>query len=173
MSKETLEIIRELARELPSFPDGRIDYTNAKICPVVTVFIKHKDEILLLKRSDKVTAYKGKWATVGGYIDEVKEVKEKVLEELREELGVLPSQIEHLHIASPYESKDPNIGVTWLVHPAIAVVKEKPVINLDWEHTESRWIKPHEMNSFDILNELDESLWRVLDLEESAGAKLQ
>ena len=73
---------------LPRFPDGRINYKDSKKAAVLTCFVKFKDKILLLKRSDYVWTYKGKWNTVAGYIDEDKPLKEKVLEELREEIDV-------------------------------------------------------------------------------------
>ena len=52
--EKILAIIKEFANKLPKFPDGRIDYSSSDIAPVITVFVKHKDKILLLKRSDKV-----------------------------------------------------------------------------------------------------------------------
>lgn len=65
------------AKILPHFPDGRIDYSHASKAPVVIIFVKHKGKILLLKRSSKVRAYKGKWQVVAGYLDEVKPLREK------------------------------------------------------------------------------------------------
>jgi len=50
----------------------RVDYTNSKIAPVLICFIKHKDKFLLLKRSDKVLAYKNLWSVLAGFIDDEK-----------------------------------------------------------------------------------------------------
>lgn len=58
--QKMLEIIKEFAKKLPKFPDGRIDYSNSDIAPVITVFVRYKDKILILKRSDKVRAYQRK-----------------------------------------------------------------------------------------------------------------
>jgi len=44
--EKILVTIKEFANKLPKFPDGRIDYSNSDIAPVITVFIKHKDKIL-------------------------------------------------------------------------------------------------------------------------------
>ena len=84
-----IKILKKLKEELPYFSDGRIDYSNSKIAPVIKVFVKYSNKVLLLKRSDKVATYKNKWNTVAGYIDEIKPVKQKAMEELQEELGRL------------------------------------------------------------------------------------
>ena len=49
-----LEIVKELSKTLPRFPDGRIDYSNSDVAPVVTIFVEYGNKILLLRRSDKV-----------------------------------------------------------------------------------------------------------------------
>ncbi|HDD36375.1 MAG TPA: hypothetical protein ENF50_02775, partial [Archaeoglobus veneficus] len=88
IDKKVFEMLNEVSKKLPKLSDGRIDYSNSDVAPVVTVFVRYNNEILLLKRSNKVRTYKGKWNTVAGYIDEFKPLKEKILEELREEIGV-------------------------------------------------------------------------------------
>jgi hypothetical protein len=67
------DIISRLAEKLPKFLDGRIDYTDAKEAAVLNCFVMHDGELLLLKRSDKVSHYKGVWHVVAGFLDEVKQ----------------------------------------------------------------------------------------------------
>ena len=86
--QKILNIIKEFSERLPKFSDGRIDYSNSNIAPVIIVFIKYKNKILLLKRSDKVRIYQGKWNTVAGYLDEIKPIQEKALEEIQEETKI-------------------------------------------------------------------------------------
>ena len=85
-------ILREF-KNLPRFKDGRVDYTTSNKAPVLIIFIKYKDRILLLKRSGKVSSYKNMWSTVAGFIDEQKPLKQKILEELKEETGILKESI--------------------------------------------------------------------------------
>ena len=94
--EKILGIIQKFSKKLPHFPDGRINYSSSRTAPVINVVVKHKDKILLLKRSDKVSTYKGKWQTVAGYLDEVKPIKEKVLEELKEEIGVFDNDFKEV-----------------------------------------------------------------------------
>ena len=152
--RKVLEKIEELGKGLPRFPDGRINYSNAPAAPVVTIFVRYKGEILILKRGDKVATYRGKWNVVAGYLDEIRPVKEKVLEELREEAGISESDILSFHFGRPLKFADKSIGKTWFVHPVLVEMKEKPRIRLDWEHTEYRWIRPEEIKNFDAVSNL-------------------
>ena len=147
-----------MARVLPRIPDGRIDYSNSHVALTVTAFVKYEDKILLLKRSSKVRTYRGKWCAVTGYLDELKPIRRKALEEVQEELGIHGSSISSISIGKPYEFTDAELSMTWIDHPALLELKNKPDIKLDWEHTEYRWIKPEEMKDFDTVPRLDKSL---------------
>jgi 8-oxo-dGTP pyrophosphatase MutT (NUDIX family) len=148
--------------DLPRFEDGRINYAKAEKAPVLNCFVKFRDWILLLKRSSKVRVYKGKWNSVGGFIDETRAVKDQVLKELNEELGITVKDITDIRLGKPVEFFDPVVRRTWLVHPSLVELKRQPDIKLDWEHTEYRWIRPEEIKNFDVVYKLDELLQRML-----------
>ncbi len=156
--------VKELTERLPRFPDGRIDYSHSEVALVVTCFVTFQDKILLLKRSDKVRTYRGKWNTVAGYIDEPKPLREKALQELSEELGISAEDIESITFGQPFEFHDLAIKKTWRVHPVLAALKRWVEIKLDWEHDDSRWILPDEIKNFDIVPRLEDSLQKVLFL---------
>lgn len=160
--KNTHELIKSLAAKLPKFPDGRINYSQSDIAPVVTVFIESEGKILLLKRSEKMKNYPGKWNAVTGYLDEVVPIKEKVMEELREETGITEKEIAAMRYGEPYEMRDEQLKKTWVIHPVLVKTSVKPEITLDQEHTKCLWIKPEELSRFDTPPKLDESLRRVL-----------
>jgi len=89
-------------------------------------------------------------------------IKEKILEELREEINVDEDNIRFIEVKDSYKLKDSKINKTWIVHPVLVELKEKPEIKLDWEHTEFRWIKPEELNNYDFVTDLDKTLKKVL-----------
>ena len=163
--EETLKIIEELSKSLPHFPDGRINYTSSVLCPVISVFVKYKDRILLLKRSNKVGAYRGVWSTVAGYWDEPVSLKKKILEELKEEIGLKEEQIKEIYFGENFEVKDKRINKNWLIHPVLVEVKEEPRIRLDFEHIALRWIRPLEINNFEVAPGLDKGLKNALEGE--------
>jgi len=139
------KLVEGFSKELPHFEDGRIDYSKSDVAPVIVVFLRHNLKILLLKRSKKVLTYKGKWNAVAGYLDDAQPIREKVLEELREEVGVGEDVIDSIHIGEPYTFADQDIGKTWIIHPILVELKGEPKITLDWEHTEYRWVDPEEL----------------------------
>ncbi|TFB09118.1 NUDIX domain-containing protein [Candidatus Atribacteria bacterium MT.SAG.1] len=156
--KKILATIKEFANKLPKFSDGRIDYSNSNIAPVITVFVEYKGKILLLKRSDEVKVYQGKWNAVAGYLDELKPVHEKALEEIQEELGINENNILWLRIGEPYEFTDAEVSKSWIVHPILVELIKKPNIKMNWEHTKYKWIEPEELKQFDTVFNLDRSL---------------
>ena len=162
--QEIYSLIESFEKKLPHFADGRIDYTHSDTAPVITVFISFQEKVLLLKRSDKVLTYKGKWNTVAGYLDELKPIKEKVYEELSEELGIKKTDIKTIRIGESYTFTDTTAKKTWIVHPVNAELLHDTPIRLDWEHTEYRWIDPLDIDQFDTVPNAKVSLKRALHM---------
>ncbi len=150
------KILKEF-QHLPKFEDGRIDYSNVSKAPVLLCFVRFQNKILLVKRSNKVGNYQGKWNVVAGFIDEPKPLKDKVLEELQEELGIQDEQIDVMLFRDSYEVHDKNVNKTWIVYPVIVEMKNKPEITLDWEHTEFVWITPEEIKNYDTIVQYEEA----------------
>lgn len=163
-TQDILDFIAHCDKTLPHFPDGRIDYTMALKCPVINVIVAHHGRVLLLKRSDKVMAYKGKWNCIGGFLDEVGTIEDKIYEELREELSVLSLLVERIVYVDPVEVVDSAIDRTWLIQPALVVLKEQPIITLDWEHTDYAWVAQDEVEKYDTVKGLDALIKKAVAL---------
>lgn len=129
---------------------------------VVTVFLRHEERILLLRRSARVGTYRGKWAGVSGYLEG--EPREQAYAELREETGLGPNDLDSLREGPPLDVTDTETGRAWRVHPFLADVKNPAKIRLDWEHVEMRWISPADMASLETVPGLGEALRRVIGL---------
>lgn len=69
--------------------------------------------------------------SVAGYIDDFTPLKEKMLEEIREEKGISEKDIKSIHIGRKRDRTDKAIGKKWAIYPAIAYLKKKPRIRLD------------------------------------------
>ncbi len=162
--EEFNKLFNEFAKRLPRFPDGRIDYSHSDNSLGLACFVKFKDKILILKRSDRVLTYKGKWNVIGGYLDELKPIRKKIIEELKEELNIKRKDIKEIKIGNPLEFHDPSTNKTWIAFLVLAEMKRKPEIKLDFEHTEFKWIKPEEIADYDIVYKLDENLKKALVL---------
>ncbi len=55
--------------------------------------------------------------------------------------------------------------MTWLVAPVLVKLKRKPDVKIDYEHTEFKWIKPNEIDNYDIVPGADKDLRLVLELQ--------
>jgi len=112
---------------------------------VVTCFLKRWDgKVLIMKRSEKVGTYRGKWGGVAGYLEN--EPLKQAYKEIEEETGLKKEDVELIKEGKPVEVIDENLGRKWIVHPFLFYVKN-PQIRIDWEHTEIKWIEPKEIKN--------------------------
>jgi 8-oxo-dGTP diphosphatase len=127
---------------------------------VVTCFLESEGEILILRRSGEVGSYRGSWAGVSGYIESTAD--EQALTEIEEETGLERGEVELLKKGKPLAVEDEGLGTRWLVHPYLFHIKDRDRIRIDWEHKESRWIKPEDIARYQTVPKLKEALSRVL-----------
>lgn len=156
---EIPDIIKEFSKSKKKFPDGRIDYSGEEECAVITVFVMFEGKLLLMKRSDKVGTYKGKWMALAGYYDEPVTFKSKVVEELREEIGVI--RYKSMTASPSFIFEDKDIGKKWIIFSAVVELAGKPDIVLDWEHSEFIWIDPSDLHKYDIVPSLEKTFRKV------------
>ena len=129
---------------------------------VATVILKKDDKILILKRSNKVSSFQGRWSGVSGEIKKNEEPAEAAIRELREETGIEAVKDELI-------SADRPIIVTegervWKVYPfLLRVVSE--TISIEWEHDKYEWIKPCELQNYELVPRLDEVVRSLLSKE--------
>ncbi len=128
---------------------------------VVTCFLEYDNKILLLRRSERVGVYRGRWAGVSGYIEEGNTPYEQALEEIREETGLGGEDIQLVREGELLEVIDEEIGRKWIVHPFRFRVIRPEKIKIDWEHTEMKWIDPEEIEQYETVPKLAQAWERV------------
>ncbi len=126
---------------------------------VVTCFLESDGEILLLHRSEQVGSYRGRWAGVSGYVD--KTADEQALVEIAEETSLSGEELKLIKKGKPLLIKDDKLGVKWVVHPYLFHIKDRGEIKIDWEHNEARWIEPKDIDNYQTVPMLKETLARV------------
>lgn len=126
---------------------------------MVTCFLESDGEILILRRSGQVGSYQGKWAGVSGYIETTAD--EQALTEIEEETSLAGEDLKLIKKGRPLEVKDDKLGVKWVVHPYLFHIKDRDKIKIDWEHKEARWIQPRDIDNFETVPKLKETLARV------------
>jgi len=126
---------------------------------VVTCFLESGGEILLLRRSGQVGSYQGRWAGVSGYIEKAPD--EQALVEIEEEAGLCEKDLKLIKRGKPLPVEDEELGVRWVVHPYLFRIKDRGKIKIDWEHKETRWIDPKDIDNYQTVPMLKETLARV------------
>jgi len=126
---------------------------------VVTCFLEHRGKILILRRSGKVGTYRRSWAGVSGYI-ETNDI-DQAFTEIRQETQIYQKDLKLVKKGEPLEVIDKDLNRKWIVHPFLFHVKAPDKIKTDWEHTESKWIKPSELKKYDTVPGLAKALSRV------------
>ncbi|MFC1941128.1 NUDIX domain-containing protein [Chloroflexota bacterium] len=126
---------------------------------VVTCFLESEGEILLLRRSERVGSYQGRWAGVSGYIE--KTLDEQALTEIEEETGLGGEDIQLIKKGEPLAVEDEKLGFRWVVHPYLFHITDRSKIKVDWEHKETRWVAPRDIANYQTVPMLKETLERV------------
>jgi ADP-ribose pyrophosphatase YjhB (NUDIX family) len=142
------DIVR-LAAQLPKFSDGRIDYTHSKEAAVLNIFVVYNGKVLLVKRGEKVGWLKGRWHLIAGFLDEMKTLREKTLEELEEETGIQRGLVGQVRALSQFIERDHE--KTWIVYPVLIELIGVPNIRLDWENTDFVWVNPAQVQTYDVM----------------------
>ncbi|UCE75505.1 MAG: NUDIX pyrophosphatase [Methanomassiliicoccales archaeon] len=132
---------------------------------IATSVITSDGKILILKRSKKVSTYKGRWACVSGYIEKDEIAYETALREISEELGFTKDDVELIREGKILHARDENI--IWAIHPFLFRTK-KTEIRLDWEHEEFKWIFPEEIKNYATVPKLRETIESLLEGDEEA-----
>jgi len=129
---------------------------------IVTSFIKNKNKLLILKRSDKVRSMKGLWSGVSGIIEKGETPINRAKIEIFEEIGIIEDKItlvksiEKMKILSPqYENHE------WEIFSFLFETKETK-IKLNWENSEFKWINKNELKNYQTVPSLDKILFNLL-----------
>lgn len=131
--------------------------------PVVTTFLLRRDgdreRLLLLRRSQQVGSYPGRWAGVSGYMET--DPDRQALTEVQEETGLEEADVELLSRGETVEAADRAADRVWVVHPYLYLARRPDNVRLDWEHTESRWVSPESIGRYRTVPGLGRALRQV------------
>ena len=129
---------------------------------IVTSFLKKSDQILILKRSQKIRSMKGLWSGVSGIIENNENPIDRAKIEIFEEVGIkekeikLVKKLEKMKISSQqYKNHE------WEIFPFLFETKNGN-ITLNWENSEFKWILPKELKNYQTVPSLEKILLNLL-----------
>ncbi|MFM1890987.1 MAG: hypothetical protein RLZ44_64 [Pseudomonadota bacterium] len=129
---------------------------------VVTAFVRHAGRVLLVRRSDRVRSFPGRWAAISGYLEDPTPLAQ-AYRELREETGLGAEQLRLVAAGRVLEVPSPPTGTLWVVHPFLFETDEPVAVRLDWEASELRWVRPEELADYPTVPKLREALAACLE----------
>ena len=128
---------------------------------IVTSFLRNSEKILLLKRSEKVKSMKNLWAGISGIIEDNEKPIKRAKIEILEEVGIEESDIILIKEGNKILIESPQYANhQWEVYPFLFSCSNKE-IKLNWENSDSRWIRINELNNFTTVPSLDRVLARL------------
>ncbi len=133
---------------------------------VVTCFLRHRGDVLLLRRAEDATTYPGVWGVVTGYLehdDPMMTARMEVREETRLADVVLVRE------GTPYVFVDKETDNEWRVHPMLFDVETREV-TLNEESTSADWTSPTEILRRETVPELWTSYDRVRPTPQTISA---
>ena len=139
---------------------------------VVTCFLLRRqpgnaDEVLLLRRSQRVGTYRGRWAGVSGFVEAPPD--EQAYVELWEEAHLARSDVTLLRRGEALTFVDADLNRQWTVHPYLFLVSDPTKIQTDWENAEASWVQPEELGQYETVPMLREALERVYPPTAASG----
>ncbi len=158
----------EIMREPKFIPrEGQIDYTHIRYAPVINCVLRYGQKILIVQRSAGMRLYPNLWNGISGFLDDDRNIEEKVKEELREELGITEEAIVSMTLGNVFLQDAPQYKKTWIVHPIVVDVSMQAV-TLDWEARDFKWIMLEQARNFDLMPGFNLVLERLFNKDENS-----
>ena len=137
-----------------------------RVVPRVLLFIRHKDEVLLLKGAPDKRIWANRYNGVGGHVEVDEDVFSAARREATEETGILLDALDLAAVAN-IDAGDPGLGILMFVFVGWSSTRETSASHegtLHWFHTD-------QLPKDELVEDLEWLLPRVLG-DRSTGAPL-
>ncbi len=135
---------------------GRVDLPDVEAKPVVSAFLRNRGRLLVVRRSERVGTFQGRWSAISGYVEGREDPRRRAAQEIREETGMKGARLRG--------SGEPVItrhgDTAFIIHPFLFDAPTRRV-RLDWENVEYRWITPGELKGLPTVPRLEVVLERI------------
>jgi len=127
--------------------------------PVVTVFLRHRGDVLLLRRGEDVGSYPGTWSAVTGHVEN-DDPHTSALNEIEEETSLSERDISLVREGPTFTVTDEERDTHWQVHPVLFDADTR-MVDTNWETAEAEWASPTSLLRRETVPELWTSYRRV------------
>ncbi len=137
---------------------GEVLLPDVEAKPVVSAFLRNRGRFLVVRRSERVGSFQGRWSAVSGYVEGAEPPRRRAAQEIREETRMKGARF--VRSAQPLITRHGNTA--FVVHPFLFEAPTREV-TLDWENVEYRWIAPEELRTLRTVPRLEVVLQRLLN----------
>jgi nucleoside triphosphatase len=113
----------------------------------------HKGEILLCKMPEGRGAYPGQWAIPGGGIDEGEQMRETLVREMGEEVGLKVAELEPFAFEDAVRdkiSRDGSAERLYMIHLVFDCKVVSGELKMNDEFEEYAWVMPEKLREYDL-----------------------
>jgi len=132
----------------------QVDFSKARFAPVINCILQYGSKILIVQRNRNLNFYPSYWNGISGFLDDGRNLRQKVEDEIGEELGISKNKIISIRLGNIFHQEGKKYKKTWIVHPVLVKVKTNKV-KLDWEAQDYKWINIEEIKKFRLLPGFD------------------
>ena len=133
--------------------------TGEALFQVVTCFLRRDGKVLLLRRSGRVSTFRGRWAAVSGGIES--DPLSQAYQEIEEECGYTREELRLVRCGEPLDAE--GEGRRFRVHPFLFDLLTDADPHVNWENLEYRWADPAEIPLLETVPRLSETWHRVAE----------
>jgi 8-oxo-dGTP pyrophosphatase MutT (NUDIX family) len=125
----------------------------------VTCVIRCRGRILLLKRAPTVLVNPNLWSAVTGRVEHGQSFEASAFKEICEETGLGRRKLTLVRRGKGFRLRI-HRGVVTLVQPFLFDSRTR-LVRLNWEHTDSKWVRPIDLHKFRLIPKFNLTLKSV------------
>ncbi|TLZ52378.1 MAG: DUF126 domain-containing protein [Methanobacteriota archaeon] len=145
-----IDLLRTGDRAIVDADASSLDMPAISERPVVTSFLERDGRILVVRRSEKVGSFRGKWSGVSGFLEGDEDPEHRARTEVEEETGI--RDVALAARGPPIRSRGTDDTI-YAIHP-FRFHAPRGEVRLDWENVEFRWVRPEEIATLDSVPKL-------------------
>ncbi len=128
---------------------GTLELPDVRERSVVSCFLEREGRILVVRRSEEVGSFRGKWSGISGFLEGSEDPETRTLLEIEEETGL--TEVSLLARGSPVLSRGGD--TVYRIHP-FRLHAPRGDVRLNWENVDHRWVDPSELGTLDGVPQL-------------------
>jgi len=138
------DLLRTGDRAVVDATRGAIEVPLVHERPVVSCFLEREGRILVVRRSEKVGSYQGKWSGISGFLEGSEDPEDRAFREIEEETGL--TEVSRIARGPALLSRGGD--TVYRINP-FRFHAPRGDVRLDWENVEYRWVNPSELATLD------------------------